>query len=50
MRGGIAHRSGLDLRLAAATLLRGAPERSGDGGRSKPATPDWLAPYKGEPA
>jgi glycosyltransferase involved in cell wall biosynthesis len=50
MRGGIAHRSGLDLRLAAATLLRGAPERSGDGGRSKPATPDWLAPYKGGPA
>ncbi len=50
LRGGVAHRSGFDVRLAVATLLRGAPERSGDGGRSELVAPDWLAPYKGEPA
>ncbi len=50
LRGGIAHRSGLDIRLAAATLLRGAPDRADDGARPRPAAPDWLAPYRGAPA
>jgi glycosyltransferase involved in cell wall biosynthesis len=49
LRGGVAHRSGLDVRLAAAALLRGAPERSGDDGRPRPPAPDWLAPYRDEP-
>src|SRR5829696_1897404 len=49
LRGGIAHRSRLDVRLAAATLLRGAPERSGDDARPRPVAPAWLAPYKGAP-
>jgi glycosyltransferase involved in cell wall biosynthesis len=49
LRGGVAHRSALDVRLAAATLLRGAPERSGDESLVRPAPPDWLAPYKDEP-
>jgi glycosyltransferase involved in cell wall biosynthesis len=49
LRGGVVHRSGFDVRLAAATLLRGAPERSGEDGRPRPAVPDWLAPYRDEP-
>jgi glycosyltransferase involved in cell wall biosynthesis len=48
LRGGVTHRSGFDVLLAAATLLRGAPERAGDDGRPRPAAPDWLAPYRDE--
>jgi glycosyltransferase involved in cell wall biosynthesis len=50
LRGGIAHRSGFDVRLAAATLLRGAPERPRDGARPALVAPDWLAQYRGTPA
>jgi len=46
LRGGIAHRSGLDVRLAAATLLRGAPARPDDGAGPRPTAPEWLAPYR----
>jgi glycosyltransferase involved in cell wall biosynthesis len=48
MRGALAHRSTLDIRLALSTLVRGRPERSKDGqGAERGASvPEWLERYR----
>jgi glycosyltransferase involved in cell wall biosynthesis len=48
LRGALAHRSELDLRLAASTLVRGSPERSKQLAQadSRLESPDWLRQYR----
>ena len=49
LRGALAHRSGLDVRLALSTIVRGTPQRSKDGreeDRGLERTPEWLGRYR----
>jgi glycosyltransferase involved in cell wall biosynthesis len=47
LRGALAHRSGLDVRLALGTLVRGNPEKDGEqADRGLERTPGWLESYR----
>jgi glycosyltransferase involved in cell wall biosynthesis len=51
LRGALAHRSGLDVRLALGTLVRGSPEKDGQqADRRLERTPAWLERYRSSAA